>query len=135
MTLPSGLPDQVQASEILARFLRSGSHVAKSTGRVKGAAFLPAPDDDTSVFRSDDLDVISIRVLAIEHVPQAAKHGIALVPASRVFEQGLDVVPEEPPNRHANIRKWPLAEKPDLQKNLRRIKAAVIAEEAEWLLP
>lgn len=135
MTLESGLCDRVRPDERLARFLRSGSHVAKSTGRIKAAAFLPAPDDDTSVFRSDGMESNEIRDLAAEHVEQATVHGTALVGANHVFDEDLEVVAVEPPPRHANIRGWPTAEKPDMQKNLRRLKAAAIADESEWLSP
>lgn len=135
MNLPSGLTNEVKPVETLARFLRSSSHVAKSTGRIKAAGFLPAPDDDTSIFRVTGVEDSEIKKLGLEHVPQSAKHGAALVTARTVLEEDLKIVPHEPPARHANIRGWPTALDAQLQKNQRRLKAAAIAENATWLSP
>jgi len=137
MSLLSGLTEEVQPGERLARFLRSSSHVAKHHGRIKAAAFLPAPDDDTSVFRASGLDDTEVRELGTQHVQSSTRHGTALVAAEKVYAEDLEIVPEEEegPPRHANIRGWPVSNDPEIQKNQRRLKAEAIASEANWLPP
>lgn len=135
MTLPSGLPENVLEDEPMARFLRSSSHVAKSTGRIKYGAYLPAPDDDTSVFRREGLDDVELKKLGAEYVPNSVKHGSALILAKVIIDEGLQLIADDEPPRHANIRGWPTLDDPDLQKNKRRLKAAALAEESKWLSP
>jgi hypothetical protein len=134
-TLPSGLSDSIDPSERLARFLRSGSHVAKSLARVKAAAFLPAPDNDTSVFRVDGIQDTEVTALGAEHVPQSSKHGAAVLEAEWVSDEDLLVEAKEPPFRHANIRGWATLEDKVAQKLKRKSVAAILAERSQWVAP
>lgn len=132
--LSSGLPVLVADDEEVARSLTSSSHVTASTGRIKHNAYLPAPDDDTSVFRCSGLSVEVLHALIPEE--RHTRHGAAVVKAEVVREAGVDVIAEEPPPRHANIRGWPRHTDPDEQKARRKEVATIIAEAArhvQWL--
>lgn len=126
--LPSGLPVPVADDEEVARSLTSSSHVTASTGRIKHNAYLPAPDDDTSVFRCSGLSVEALHALIPEE--RRTRHGAAIVIAEAIRSAGVDVLAHEPPPRHANIRSWPLHPDPDEQKARRKEVAAVMAEAA-----
>ena len=128
--LPSGLPLIVEEDEPLARFMTSSSWFARTTRRVKHNAFLPAPDDDTSVFRARDLPPEALWKIGEEAMPDVGFHGAGIVKASLVRKATLDVIAGEPPPRHANIRGWPKNDDPELQKAARKKIAMSVAEEA-----
>ncbi len=129
------LPGLVADSEDLARFLASSSWFARTTGRVKSSAFLPAPDNDTSVFRSSGLTPEALWAhgshyyVDEEGVPKR-HHGAAIVSAAVVRKAGIDAIPEEPPPLHANLRGWPIDPDPAIEKAKRKEVAATIAENA-----
>lgn len=126
--LPSGLPPAVGDQEEVARSITSSSWIAASKGRIKHPAFLPAPDDDTSVFRCSGLSADRIRTLI--PTERVTEHGAAVVRVDAVRRVHLDVVAAEPPARHANIRGWPVGADPDLRKAERKRVALGIAEAA-----
>ena len=104
--LPSGLPEYVDNTESLVRFLTSSSLF--SGNGVKAAAFTPNPkNDETSVFRHDaePRDTLWGLSAAITDAGRSL-HGAALLSASNVRNVGLNVVAHEPPPRHANIVGW-----------------------------
>jgi hypothetical protein len=129
--LPSGLAELVADDEEVARSIMSSSWVAKSTGRIKHNAYMPAPDDDTSVFRCTKMDVSDVRSLISED--RLTEHGAAVVPVYAVRDTSLDVIASEPPKRHANIRGWPRVHDPEEQKSKRKEIAMGIAEIARHL--
>ncbi len=129
------LPDRVADSEELARFLASSSWFARTTGRVKGSAFLPAPDNDTSVFRCSGLSPEALWEHGSHYYVDEAgvpkrHHGAAIVSATAVRKAGIDAIPEEPPPLHANLRDWPRDQDQALEKAKRKEVAAKIAEDA-----
>jgi hypothetical protein len=126
--LISGLPTFVAGDEEVARSLTSSSHVAPGRGRIKHNAYLPAPDDDTSVFRCSGRSVEELHALIPEE--RRTRHGAAVVKAEVIREAGVDVIAEEPPPRHANIRGWLRHADPDEQKARRKEIAKIIAESA-----
>lgn len=132
--LSSGLPVLVADCEEVARSLTSSSHVATSTGRIKHNAYLPAPDDDTSVFRCVGLSAeVLLTLIPFE---RRTRHGAAIVRVEAIRSAGVDVLADEPPPRHANLRGWPRHADPDEQKARRKEVATVIAEAArhvQWL--
>jgi hypothetical protein len=132
--LPSGLPVVVDDDEDLARFLTSSSQF--NMIMVKPSAFLPNPRDGaTSVFRHggkplDELWQIGIEVMAGDRT----LHGAAVVKARHVRDVRLEVRPEEPPPRHANIVGWAsTGSDPELAKARRKEQAALLAQQAELL--
>jgi hypothetical protein len=124
--LASGLPDVVQDAEDLPRFIYSSSHFNASGP--KPAAYLPSADNETSVFRhgaepTESLWGLNIRTCTL--------YGAAIVRTAVVREVGLDVTPDEPPQRHAVIKGWPPANNdPDLQKAKQKEFALAIASKA-----
>lgn len=133
MPLASDLTPEVDGAELIARFLRQSSYVAKNNGRIKHPAFLPAPDNDTSVFRIDDVSQNDVQILAEEHVKERSKNGAAVFKANAVSDAKLIIKAEEPPPRHANIRGWSMNDDPELQKAERKSAAMILAEESTWM--
>lgn len=134
MGFASGLPEEVAKEEPLARALNSSRYVATTTGRIKKAAFLPAPDDDTSVFRTSGLNDREVRELIVLHRPQIAKNGAAMVTAGDIYAKSLVIAADDKPPRHANVRGWPLFPSNEAQQKLERNAIAMaLAEKAKWL--
>lgn len=129
--LESGLPGGVADDEDVARALMSSSWFTKTTGRIKHNAYLPAPDDDTSVFRCTNMDAAAVHALLAEN--RATEHGAAVVAVEIIRAAGLDALASEPPKRHANIRGWPRHADPEAQKARRKEVAMLIAESARHL--
>ena len=101
--------DQVpERDEGLTRFIFSRNHF--SSGRVKPDAFLPHRDTlETSVFRAIGMDPSGIRergMMVGEKSGRSLK-AWADVSAGVVFDAGLDVRPDNFPERHAAIIGWP----------------------------
>lgn len=128
--LPSGLPEIVEDAEVTARYLVSSSWFAATTGRVKPNAYLPARDNDTSVFRIDVSHKEELWAVGMEVLKDRPFHGAAFVETSVIRKAGLNVVAAEPPPKHANIRGWLTSDDPELQKARRISTAQLISEEA-----
>jgi hypothetical protein len=114
--LPSGLPDEIADDEDLARFITSSSQF--NSLMAKPAAFLPNPKHkNTSVFRHvPDWHGLKSLWDAVSS-SERSLHAVAVFRAEAVRAAQLDVCPEEPPERHANIVGWPwLPQDPELQK-------------------
>jgi len=133
MTLASSFSQAIDGEESMARFLRQSSYVAKSKERIKHTAFLPAPDNDTSVFRIDELQPTDVQAMAVEHVKERSKNGAAVFKAKVVTDAKLKVVAKEPPPRHANIRGWSMNDDPQMKKSERKTAAMDLAEESSWM--
>lgn len=132
--LPSGLSSVPAPEETLARALFTSNHF--STSGPKSQAFMPARDNETSVFRQCDSDLTLLRAAcdaaALGHGKPAKQ--VAVTTVGHVVSSGLSVVPSEPPPRHANIAGWPSAADPEREKADRKLVALKIAESA-WLVP
>lgn len=129
--LPSGLDESISDGEDLARFLTpSGQYNARMA---KPAAFLPNPEDrETSVFRYGDEPRDGLWAIGHEHVArERTLHGAAVIRAGSVRATKLDIVPAEPPPRHAAIIGWPWIDSdPELQKAKQKELAALLASAA-----
>lgn len=132
--LRSGLPTAVDDQETVARFLPSSGWFARTTGRIKHQAYLPAPDHDTSVARNSTLDTKRLWRLGEEYLEGIPFHGAAIVRVEAIRKNSIDAVAHEPPDFHANLRGWPIDPDPELQKSRRKAIALPIAEEATLLL-
>ena len=131
---PSGLTDAISEEEDLARFLASSSQFNRIG--IKPSAFLPNPvNRETSVFRHGSEPRESLWRIGTEHVAGARTlHGAALFKAKHVRSALLDVVPREPPPRHANVVGWPWSDvDPEMAKAERKERAALIARHAELI--
>jgi hypothetical protein len=99
----------VLSSELLARFVFHHSHIRASDNSVRPAAFLPK-DGMTSVFRISNLTDQEVWEIGEREVVPRRGHpllGRADLSVSTVINNGLEVRPQEPPLRHANILGWP----------------------------
>lgn len=132
--LASGLPDLVGDDEDLARFLTSSSQFSAQMARP--AAFLPSVRDrETSVFRHGSEPHAALWALGDEHAAGHRKiHGAAIVKTGDVRAALLEVIADEPPQRHAAIRGWPwLDDDPELQKAQQKERAVLVASKAVLL--
>lgn len=133
MALASGLPSEIADDERIARILRRSQDVAKSLGRIKYQAFMPAPDNETSIFRVSSLSDDEVRETAHKNVPDKAKNGSAIFQASAIRKTKLSLEAIEPPPRHGNIVKWSMVDDPEIRKSERQLAASILAEESNWL--
>lgn len=130
--LTSGLPEQVADDEDLARYLTQSNQFSAQHQMAKPAAFLPNPKDrETSVFRCVEISVEHLWGLGQQAVGERKLYGAAIFKAYVARSVQLDAEPDEPPPRHAAIRRWPWMENdPGLQKSRQLEMAAVIASSA-----
>lgn len=133
----------VPPGEKLTRFIRYGSHFSTGTNRVKPDAFLPHKKSvDISVFRvsglngSQELSENEIWEIGREHVQTEDRRikARADLLASSVYDSNLEVVPDEPPERHANIRHLPTDNSPANRKT-RRALATKLANLSQLVIP
>ena len=105
--LPSGLPEKIQDDEDVARYLTSSRQFNSTT--VKGVAFLPSIQDrESSVFRHGSEPRERLISIGNEHAAGDRNlHGAAIVKAALVRGFALELLPNEPPPRHAVIKGWP----------------------------
>ena len=120
--------EPVTPSEVLSRFIMQTNWCSLSDNRVKYAAFMPNPKNgETSVFRISgisDREIWEIGHREVELRRDKPVLGRADVGSSFVVTKGLNVVPSEPPVRHANIVGWPE------EKSEQRLIALELAAEA-----
>lgn len=106
INLPSGLPEEIDDDEDLARFLTSSNQFTSSI--VKPAAFLPSPKHrETSISRRGAQSLKSLWKIGLEAAGERTLYGAAILKARAVRIANLEVFADEPPPRHAAIRKWP----------------------------
>jgi hypothetical protein len=101
----------VDPSETLSRFILQSNWYRTSDNTVKYAAFMPNPKDNkTSVFRTSGVSNDDIWNIGDREVSARLGKpilGRADIYASNVTERDLEVIPSEPPEKHANITSWP----------------------------
>ena len=134
---------KVSPGEKLTRFIRYGSHFSIVANRVRPDAFLPHKNEvDISVFRisglndSQELSKNEIWEIGREHV-QTEDRSIkarADLLASNVYDSNLEVVPDDPPERHADIRPLPVDNSPTNRKT-RRALATKLANFSKLVIP
>lgn len=106
------MPDNISDDEYLVRFLTSSRWF--NTTAVRPAAFLPYKGE-TSVSRHDPKPSTTLWKLADkQNLPNV--YGAAIVKARDIRNILLQVIPDEPPPRHAVIRNWPVNDDPTYQK-------------------
>jgi len=135
-TLPSGLPSLVEDGEPLARFMTSSSHF-NSSG-VRSVAFLLNPKDgNTSVFRHGRTPEQHLWDIGDQIVQASSRrvHGAAFLRAADVRAAELEVLSDEPPDRHANISDWPCYRSdPALEKAARKEIALILTQSATTVM-
>src|SRR6266568_4343809 len=122
--------DEVGPTELLARFIFQKNHFSRQNNRVKYNAFLPNPDGETSVFRTDGFADHEIWQTGEQVGFQRTQtlYGRGDIRTDKVVEAGLNVQPTEPPKHHANIIDWPV------DKSERMSKAQQLAAHARLVL-
>ena len=120
----------VSQGETLTRFIRYNSHFSVVTNRVKPDAFLPHKKSiEVSVFRISGLN--DCKELSENEVWETGREYVqteerpikarADLSAVIVYENNLEVVSDEPPQRHANITPFPIEKSPTDRKARRAI--------------
>jgi len=117
------LPDKPQAAEPIARFLRHSNLCARTKGRVKPAAFLPAQDGKVSVFRTGELKESAIWSLGRLHLKDPGLSARAELQVQQILDNNLLIEADNDPVRHANIVGWP--KEKDARKSITQQLAAV----------
>ena len=122
--LPSGLPENIEDGEDLARFLVQRSQFTQTM--VKPAAFLPNPKDkETSVARHGSEPADVLWQLGRIAAGTRTLYGAAIFKARIVRQAGLEVAPAEPPPRHAVIRGWPWEADDEIDRKAERKLLAI----------
>ena len=118
---PHNTETAIGDDEKLARYIFSARHFSREKLRVKAEAFMPSRGE-VSVFRIDGLgenaiweignDVARKRVQTLYARGDTRTNDIRSIRVDDPMKTTLDVVPHEPPPRHANIVGWPENDKP-----------------------
>ena len=120
--------EAITPAEILSRFIMQTNWYRPSDNCARYAAFMPNPKNrETSVYRISGISDKEIWEIGDREVGENRGKpilGRADVGASFVIKKGLNVVPSEPPVRHANIVGWPE------EKSEQRLIALELAAEA-----
>lgn len=132
----------VSPGEVLTRFIRYNSHFSVVTNRVKPDAFLPHRKHiDVSVFCISELNdnaelsknevwQIGWEYVQTEERPIKARANLL---AAVVYENNLEVVSDEPPQKHANITPFP-AENSPTDRKARRAIAIKLADASKLVV-
>jgi len=99
---------EVDSSEILARFIFS-IRMYRADNSIRHTAFIPNPkNSETSVFRISDISDDEIWEIgdSVGVIREKPILGRADITAAVVMSKDLKIIPEEPPERHANIIGW-----------------------------
>lgn len=104
------MPQFANQNDILARYIYFSRFIKTSNRTVRYAAFLPSSiDNKTSVFKITGLSENDIWDIANTHVTPMQNNtlkGRADIGSEDVISQGLDLIPDEHPDRHLNITGW-----------------------------
>ena len=120
----------IQPEDALARFIYSSSHFSHENKRVKHNAFMPAADNKTSVYHTEELSEAETWAIG-EEVAQKRKqtlHARGDIIAAEVSKVSLRLVPTETPPHHANIEDWPA------EKSAQKLKAIDLADAAKLVI-
>jgi len=128
----SSTQEDVAASEKISRYILTKSHFSKLNGTVKYGAFLPAPNGETSVYRTCKLSNEEIWKIGKENVSIPRKRTLYARGDTFAFvftKKGLHVEPApEPHPLHANVLNW------SNENSERKMLAVEIANEASLVV-
>ncbi len=120
--------EPVDPSETLSRFVVYNRWI-RADNTVRHIAFTPNKNGETSIFRISDISDKEVWNIGEHEVGMKQNKpilGRADIVASDVLSNHLEIIPSEPPERHADITSWP--EEKDKQKDV----ALKLAEKAEF---
>jgi len=125
--------DRVEVSEQIARYILSKRHISVANGIVRPAAYMPASNGETSVYRISDIAEKEVWDIGRKYVAGPGGrtlHARGDTPAVAITKTGLAIVPETTPHPlHANIVNWPS------EKDEQKMLAVAIANEATLVTP
>ena len=106
------LPNIVNPTESLGRYLTQKTHFHRRDNAVRTLAFMPPTNLRLSVFRIDGLKLDEVWGIGqkevIDVLPQTKTlYGMADIKASKVRAFDLEIEPSDTPPRHADIYGWP----------------------------
>lgn len=116
----------LSADDLLARHALEKSHY-RADGSVKPNAFRPAPDGSTSVFNITDLlhdEIVDIGNQYVAEPQNRELKGWSEVRVQSVTDCGLNLDPDNNPERHVNIIGWPEERPKQLEIQLELSKKA-----------
>jgi hypothetical protein len=118
--------DIVGANEILSRYIFSTRYFSRSPLRVKAEAYMPSRGE-VSVFRINGLSEIAIWEIGsdIARKRDRTLHARGDTKASDVMKLALEILPNEPPPRHAALVGWPENDK--ARQKLIALQVAAVA--------
>ncbi len=131
---------EVDAHEVVARFILSSGHIRGGDGTIKPDAFIPHPHNELSVTRHRDATEQELWAVgrAIAGIRHRTLHGRGDVSASAFLERDLTVradpvlgdaeLPDNP--NHAIVMGWPADD-----KGRQRLLALEIATQARLVRP
>lgn len=120
--------EPVDLSETLSRFVVYNRWV-RTDNTIRPVAFTPNKNGETSIFRISgisDNEVWNIGEREVGMKQNKTILGRADITASIILSNHLEIIPSEPPERHADITGWP-----DERSKQKQI-ALELAEEAEF---
>lgn len=125
---------KVESSERITRYLLNKSgRFSPESRRVKYAAFLPAKNGETSVYRTSSLDDSIVWNIGKQYVADPQSKEIKArgdLKALHVLKLGLEIEPTKLPHpRHANIINWPK------EKDEQKMLAIELANQSLLLFP
>jgi hypothetical protein len=106
----TNLDSEPNLAEPIARYLFEKGHYSSEKAEVKYRAWMPPKNKLKSVYRIVGLSEAEIWQIGKEQVEPEIGHSIlarADVGVRAIVELGLQIVPSEPPPRHANVTGWP----------------------------
>lgn len=131
----SKIPDFVDDSEKIGRFIFFSDHYSIVSNAVKYAAFLPARDHKASVYRIDnyseeEIALLDRQFISGKRIDGRTSKARANLFAKQIRASQLDIVPEPTPHKdHANIEGY------TGDKSSDKLKAMELARHALLILP
>ena len=124
-------PNAVTDRELVVRYVVDKSSYRPSDNTLKHSLFMPAPDNELSVYRISELvfdEIIDLGVKFVSNPRNKKLLGYASLQAEHIIRQDLRFEPTNEPNpRHANVIGWS-------EKAANILKAARLAENATLTL-
>ena len=121
---------QVLLEETLTRYITQRNHIRRFNNTVRHSAFLPNREGKTSIFRTSNTTNEAIWDIGNRYVVPSRGPilGRADLTANIVIEKDLQIVPHEPPEKHANIIGWPEEKSKQMQIAMELAAAADFKE-------
>ncbi len=122
----------IKSNEQISRYILSKRHFSRSNKTVKYAAYMPAKDGETSVYRTSNLSELDIWGIGTKYVAKPSQRSLLArgdTTAIIITSAGVEVISAPKPHRlHGNIVNWPS------DKAKKKMVAIEIANQANLLI-